>query len=82
VALFQLMKMLHEKENLTVIVVTQDINLAAQYCDRILLLKNGRFFSLGPPGEVITSENIQKVYETDVLVDPHPQTGLPRVTLI
>jgi len=82
VALFQLMKMLHEKENLTVIVVTQDINLAAQYCDRVLLLKNGRFFSMGPPGEVITSENIQKVYETDVLVDPHPHTGLPRVTLI
>lgn len=82
VALFQLMKTLNEKENLTVIVVTQDINLAAQYCDRILLLKNGRFFSLGPPGEVITSENIQKVYETDVLVDSHPRTGLPRVTLI
>ena len=82
VALFQLMKMLHEKKNLTVIVVTQDINLAAQYCDRVLLLKNGRFFSMGPPGEVITSENIQKVYETDVLVDPHPHTGLPRVTLI
>ncbi len=82
VALFQLMKMLNKKKNLTVIVVTQDINLAAQYCDRILLLKNGRFFSLGPPGEVITSENIQKVYDTDVLVDSHPQTGLPRVTLI
>ena len=82
VALFQLMKMLNEKENLSVIVVTQDINLASQYCDRILLLKNGRFFSMGPPGEVITSENIQKVYETDVLVDSHPHTGLPRVTLI
>ena len=82
VALFQLMKMLHEKENLTVIVVTQDINMAAQYCDRVLLLKNGRFFSMGSPCEIITTENIQKVYETDVLVDPHPRTGLPRVTLI
>jgi cobalamin transport system ATP-binding protein len=82
VALFQLMKTLHEKGNLTVILVTQDINLAAQYCHRILLIKNGQYFSMGAPAEVITSENIRQVYETDVLIDPHPRTGLPRVTLV
>jgi iron complex transport system ATP-binding protein len=82
VALFQLMKTLHEKGNLTVIVVTQDINLAAQYCHRILLIKSGQYFSMGTPAEVVTPENIRQVYETDVLIDPHPRTGLPRVTLI
>jgi len=82
VALFQLMKTLHEQGNLTVIVVTQDINLAAQYCHRILLIKNGRSFSMGTPAEVVTEENIRQVYETHVLIDPHPRTGLPRVTLI
>ncbi len=82
VALFELMKTLHEKVNLTVVVVTQDINLAAQYCHRILLIKDGRSFTMGTPVEVITSENIRQVYETEVLVDAHPRTGLPRVTLI
>jgi iron complex transport system ATP-binding protein len=82
VALFQLMKTLHEKGNLTVIVVTQDINLAAHYCHRILLIKSGQYFSMGTPAEVVTPENIRQVYETDVLIDPHPRTGLPRVTLI
>jgi iron complex transport system ATP-binding protein len=76
------MKTLHEKGNLTVIVVTQDINLAAQYCHRILLIKSGQYFSMGTPAEVVTPENIRQVYETDVLIDPHPRTGLPRVTLI
>lgn len=82
VALFQLMKTLHEQGNLTVIVVTQDINLAAQYCHRILLIKNGQYFSMGTPSEVVTPEIIRQVYETDVLIDPHPRTGLPRVTLV
>jgi iron complex transport system ATP-binding protein len=37
---------------------------------------------MGTPAEVVTPENIRQVYETDVLIDPHPRTGLPRVTLI
>jgi len=81
-AFFGLMKMLNGGKGLTVLAVTHDINLAAAYCDRIMLLKNGRIHSLGVPGEVITEANIKEVYETNVLVDANPLNGLPRVTLV
>ena len=81
-AFFGLMKTLNRGKGLTVLAATHDINLAAAYCDRIMLLKNGRIHSLGVPGEVITETNIREVYETDVLVDANPLNGLPRITLM
>jgi len=82
VALFELMGELNRTEGLTVIAVTHDINLAALFCDRIMLLKEGRMHSIGTPDEVITASHIREVYETEVMVDDNPQTGSPRVTLV
>ncbi|MBN2397165.1 MAG: ABC transporter ATP-binding protein, partial [Deltaproteobacteria bacterium] len=80
--LFGLMKILNREQGLTVLAVTHDINLAAAYCDRVMLLREGCIHSLGVPGEVITEANIREVYETDVLIDANPFSGLPRVTLL
>ena len=82
VEFFGLMKRLNRERGLTVLAVTHDINLAAAYCDRVMLLKEGHIHSVGAPGEVITEANIREVYETDVLVDDNPLNGLPRVTLL
>ena len=82
IAFFDLMKTLNREQGLTVISVTHDINLASLYCDRIVLLNKGNIHYMGTPDEVITESNIKEVYETDVLVDKNPQTGLPRVTLL
>jgi len=79
---FNLIRSLSHSAGLTVIAVTHDMNLAALYCDRIALLKEGRLHSLGCPGEVITESHIKEVYGVDVVVDHHPLTGLPRVTLL
>jgi len=81
VALFELIKKLNKENGLTVLIVTHDINLAAQYTDRVILLRGGKIHSLGKPEEVITENNIREVYEADVLVDQNPRTGAPRVTL-
>lgn len=80
VEFFNLIKALNKRQGLTVIAVTHDINLASLYCDRIILLKDGRIRVAGRPDEVITEENIQAVYQTPVMVDRHPITDLPRVT--
>jgi iron complex transport system ATP-binding protein len=80
VEFFNLIKTLNMTQGLTVIAVTHDINLASLYCDRIILLKEGRIQVAGRPVEVITEEHIQAVYETPVMVDRHPITDLPRVT--
>lgn len=67
--------------SLTVILVSHDLNLVSQYCDRILLLDQGRVVRLGCPEQVIEQGALELVYRCRVLVDRHPETGLPRVTL-
>lgn len=62
------------------LVVTHDINLAAQFADKIFLMKQGRTIHSGKPGEVLKPEILQEVFEVKVLVDAHPVTGGPRVT--
>ena len=72
---------LNEERGLTVLLVSHDLNLASQYCDRLLLLKEGAVYRLGTPEEVIRPEVLESVYRCQVLVDRHPVSGLPRVTL-
>jgi iron complex transport system ATP-binding protein len=62
-----------------VAVVTHDLNLASQFCDRLLLLVNGGIAATGTPQEVVTAENINEIYGSEVLVTSNPQTGTPAV---
>ena len=62
------------------LVVTHDINLASQFADKILLMKQGKTLHSGTPAEVLNPEILAEVFEVEVLVDAHPVTGGPRVT--
>jgi ABC-type cobalamin/Fe3+-siderophores transport system ATPase subunit len=62
------------------LVVTHDLNLAAQFADNVLLMKEGRTVRTGRPQSVLTAELLQEVFGLRVLVDTHPVTGGPRVT--
>ncbi|MDN7013920.1 ABC transporter ATP-binding protein [Methanoculleus sp. FWC-SCC3] len=64
---------------ITVVSVFHDLNLAAYYCDRLLLLKDRKVYAAGAPGEVLTRENIREVFGMEMLVKPHPLTGRPYV---
>jgi iron complex transport system ATP-binding protein len=77
-----LLRQLNTVQQLTVIFVTHDINLAAQNADRIILLYSGKIYAIGKPAEVITAANIKEVYDVGVLIDKNPQSGLPRMTLL
>ena len=72
---------LKEERGLTIVIVSHDLNLASQYCDRVVVLKDGGVFATGCPRDVICEEVLQAVYGCTVLVDAHPQSGLPRMTL-
>jgi iron complex transport system ATP-binding protein len=76
-----IVRRLKEERGLTVVLVSHDLNLASQYCDRILMLKAGTLFRLGTPEEVIGVDVLRAVYGCDVLVDRHPESGVPRVTM-
>jgi iron complex transport system ATP-binding protein len=77
-----LLKQLNTEQQLTVIFVTHDINLAAQNADRIILLYSGKIYAIGKPAEVITAANIKEVYDVDAGIDSNPYDGSPRVTLL
>jgi iron complex transport system ATP-binding protein len=79
--IFDLIESLTKKKDLSVVIVSHDIDLVSQYCHRIVMLKQGAVHLTGTPGQVIDAESIQKVYECAVFVDKHPLTGKPRVSL-
>jgi iron complex transport system ATP-binding protein len=79
--IFRLISSLSREKGLSVVVVSHDIDLAAQYCQRVMMLKDGSIFEMGEPDRVITASNIEAVYECPVLVDKNPATGRPRVSL-
>jgi iron complex transport system ATP-binding protein len=71
-----------DQRQASALVVTHDLNLAAQFADRILLMRNGKVVRLGKPEEVLTPQLLNEVFEVEVLVDAHPISGAPRVTPI
>ena len=79
--ILDLIKSLCTRNHLTVIITVHDLNLAAQYCDRLVLIKTGQVHAQGTPEEVITTENIREVYGTDNCVYTHPVNGRPTVLL-
>lgn len=77
----KILRRLNQERGLTVVLVSHDVNLASQYCDAIVLLHEGRIVKEGSPESVIREDVLHEVYGCPVLVDRHPQSGLPRVTL-
>lgn len=69
-------------EGVAVVAVWHDLTLAAAASDRLALLAGGRVLAAGEPAAVLTPETIAAAYSCEVLVDRHPVTGRPRVTLL
>ena len=77
--IMDLVKSLNAERGLTVLVVMHDLNLASQYCDKLILIGDGSIQASGSPEEVITSEHIRRVYGAEVWVRRHPSTHKPYV---
>jgi iron complex transport system ATP-binding protein len=80
--IFQLIASLSRERGMAVVVVSHDLDLAGQYCDRIALLKNGSIHQTGTPESVITARNVASVFDCPVTVDKHPATQKPRVNIL
>ena len=79
--IFELLARLNREQGLTVVCVSHDLNLAAEYCPRLAVLAEGRIYAEGSPAAVVTEETIAEVYRAPVQVD-HGPAGRPRVTLL
>jgi iron complex transport system ATP-binding protein len=73
--LLELLQSLNKTSGLTVVAVLHDLNLAAQFSEKILLMKDGKIFSQGAPEDVLTPENIREVYGMEVAITDNPLTG-------
>ncbi|MGM0414383.1 MAG: ABC transporter ATP-binding protein [Bacillota bacterium] len=80
--IFDLLSHLNEKKDITIIVVSHDLNLASQYCNKLMLLKNGQIYSIGSAEEVLTKKNIREVYNAEVIIKENMISGRPYVALI
>ncbi|OEU62139.1 MAG: ABC transporter [Desulfobacterales bacterium S5133MH16] len=80
VRLMDLMEKLKNERGITVVMVSHDVNLAAMYGDRLLLLNKGEIVEMGDPKEVLTFQTLEQVYGCTLLVDENPLGKTPRVT--
>jgi len=79
IEIFNLLKRLNAENGLTVVSISHDLNLAADYCKELILLKDGQIYTAGPPRKVLTSQTIKDVYRADCLIETNPITGAPLV---
>jgi iron complex transport system ATP-binding protein len=73
---------LQRDAGLTALIVSHDLNLAAEVADRVLLLSDGRIERLGPPEAVLEEATLSRVYGCPVLVDKHPASRRPAIHLL
>jgi iron complex transport system ATP-binding protein len=78
--IFHLIADLTKKQELAVVLVSHDIDLLSEYCNRIVMLKHGSVHLSGTPDQVINVASIETVYDCAVLVDRNPISGKPRVS--
>ncbi len=80
--MFRLVRERCRESHHSAVVITHDLNLAAEFADEIIMLRDGRIAAAGKPEEVLTAENIRKCFAVDVLLDTHPASGNVRVTSV
>ena len=73
--IMDLIKQLCKTKKLLIVAVFHDFNLAARYCDSIILLKDGKIVAAGESDETLTTENVKEVFSVDTIVKKHPVTG-------
>ncbi len=80
-SLLNLVNEWQQKENLTVMMVMHDLNLAAQFCERLILMDEGKIVREGTSEEIITVDVLENVYHASPHVIRHPQSHVPQILL-
>ena len=80
-AILDLIHRLNQQRRMTVVAVFHDLNLASEYCDRLLVLHRGRVEALGPPQDVLTADMVQRIYGAAVVTQPNPRSHKPHIVV-
>jgi iron complex transport system ATP-binding protein len=82
IEILELLRKLNRDQKMTIVAAMHDLNLAALYFDRLVLLDHGAIFADGPPDTVITKETIQKVFSASIEVSRHPKALVPQIVIL
>jgi cobalamin transport system ATP-binding protein len=82
VAMLELVRGLSREQGLGVVAAVHDLQLAALYCDRVALLRNGHVISVGAPEAVLTEPLLLEAFGQRVVLSAHPTHGVPLVALV
>lgn len=77
--IMHLLNNINKREKKLIILISHNINLAAEYCDRIIMMKNGRILADGLPSEIINSANLKKLYNANLQVVENSYSGRPNL---
>jgi len=81
-AILDLIRKLNRENGLTVLSVLHDLNLASEYCDRLIMLNKGSIHLSGNPSEVLNYRSIEEVYKTVVVAKDNPVSGKPHIFVV
>ena len=81
VGLLDALRRLAAENRYTVIIVTHELNLAAEYADQVVLMQRGRCLRVGPPVSIYQRELLEQVFQTPLSVE-FASNGRPRVTVL
>ena len=79
IEIMQLLSKINKKQKKRILLVSHNLNLACEYCDRVIMLKKGKLIADGSPNEVVTKENIKKLFGAELLIVKHPISGKPNI---
>lgn len=79
IAILNLLQDLNKQQQLTIMMVIHDLNMAGEYCEDLLMMKDGKVFTSGKPDDVLTYQNIEKVHNAVVITQNNPLSGRPAV---
>ncbi len=82
VGILDLIRKLNKEFGLTVVMVLHDLNLAGEYCERLIMINEGRTHKIGCPDEVLNYQTIEEVYKTVVVVKKNPISSKPYIFLV
>ena len=82
VGVLDLISRLNKELALTVIMVLHDLNLASEYCHRLVLINEGKIHKIGVPSQVLNYQTIEEVYKTVVVVEKNPVSSKPYILVV
>jgi len=80
--IFNILKKINREQKMTIVAILHDLNLAAEYCDKLLLLDKGRIFKFDTPQNVLNYKLLEAVYNTLVIVKQNPISNKPYVIVV